>query len=136
MLISLTCGCAQVQLFPLPPSSPPMHPIPAHKHQSVVSLLLAGESVREVTKKTGVGKSTVGEIRKEVLPNKENIKNGRPSKLTPHDKRRIIHQIESGKLDTAVQAAELINSISTNHICAQTARNSLKEDNMRSVVKA
>ena len=98
-----------------------MHPIPAHKHQSVVSLLLAGESVREVAKKTGVGKSTVGEIRKEVLPNKENIKNGCPSKLTPHDKRRIIHQIESGKLDTADQAAELINSISTNHICAQTA---------------
>jgi len=77
--------------------------------------------VREVAKKTGVGKSTVGEIRKEVLPNKENIKNGCPSKLTPHDKRRIIHQIESGKLATADQAAELINSISTNHICAQTA---------------
>src|SRR6202000_1570885 len=106
MLISLTCGCAQVQLFPLPPSSPPMYPIPAHKHQSVVSLLLAGESVGGVAKKTRVGKSTAGEVRKEVLPNKENIKNGCPSRLTPHDKRRIIHQIESGKLDTAGWAAE------------------------------
>lgn len=55
--------------------------------------------------------------------------------ILPHDCRRIINQIESGKLDNAVQATEFINSVNTSPVCAQTVRNILKKDNMRSVVK-
>lgn len=90
-----------------------MHPIPSDKHQIIISLLLSGASTREIERKTGVGKSTVGRIRKEMELNKENIKKGRPPKLSPQDKRRIISQIESGKLDNAVQAPDFINSINT-----------------------
>ena len=42
---------------------------------------------------------------------KENYKGGRPSKLSPTDKRRIVNQIITGKLDNAVQATNYINTI-------------------------
>lgn len=112
-----------------------MKPILPHQHDSVVSLLLTGNSIRQVAQKTGLGKSTVGRISKQVLPNKENYNNGRPSKLSPCDKRHIINQIESGKLDNAVQARDYINTFNSIQVCAQTIRNALKKDNMRSVVK-
>jgi DNA invertase Pin-like site-specific DNA recombinase len=71
MLILLICGSAQAKILHLPPSSLSIHSIPAHKHQSIVSLLLDGGSIREVAKKAGVGKSTVGEIRKEIYPTRK-----------------------------------------------------------------
>ena len=112
-----------------------MIPIPSAKHKTIISLLLEGHSYRDIQKKSGIGKSTIGRITKEVEPNKENINTGRPPKLSPQDKRRIIHQIESGKLDNAVQATNYINSINSTPVCAQTVRNSLKKDNMKAVVK-
>ena len=71
----------------------------AANHASVLSLLEQGYSVRD---RTGLGKSTVGRIKKEVDIGKENNLGGRPSKLSARDKTSIIHQIQSGKLDTAV----------------------------------
>src|ERR1700754_4507175 len=103
MLLFNVCGCVNLNLFLLPSSSLTMHPIPSDKHPIIISLLLSGASTREIERKIVVGKSTVGRIRKEVGPDKENIKKGRPPKLSPYDKRRIINQIESGKLGNAVQ---------------------------------
>ena len=135
MLLVNVCGCVNLNLLLLPPSSLTMHPIPSDKHQIIISLLLSGVYTREIERKTGVGKLTVGRTRKEVEPDKENIKKGRPPKLSPHDKRRIINQIESGKLGNAVQASDFIISINTIQVGPQTARIAMKEDNMKSVVK-
>ena len=88
-----------------------MRPIPTEKHQAVLSLLLEGLSCRKIAKKVGDGKTTVERIRSEIEPNKENIKTGRPSKLSDWDRRRLVHEIESGKVDNAVQATKLINSV-------------------------
>ena len=82
----------------------------AANHASVLSLLEQGYSVRDIERRTGLGKSTVGRIKKEVDTDKENNLGGRPSKLSPRDKTSIIRQIQSGKLDTAVQATHFINS--------------------------
>jgi transposase len=76
----------------------------AANHASVLSLLEQGYSVRDIERRTGLGKSTVGRIKKEVDTGKENNLGGRPSKLSVRDKTSIIRQIQSGKLDTAVQA--------------------------------
>ena len=54
--------------------------------------------------KTGLEKSIVGRINKEMDEGKENNKAGHPPKLTPWDKQSICCQISSGKLDNAVQA--------------------------------
>lgn len=112
-----------------------MRPIPTEKHQTVVSLLLEGLSCREIAKKVGVGKTTVERIRSEVEPNKENIKTGRPSKLSDRDRRRLVNEIESGKVDNAVQATKLINSVLSIPVSVQTVRNALKQEDMVPVVK-
>src|ERR1700754_2883409 len=133
MLLFNVCACVNLNLL-LPPSLT-MYPIPSDKHQIIISLLLSGVYTREIERKTGIGKLTVGRTSKEVEPDKENIKKGRLPKLSPLDKRRIINQIESGKLGDAVQASEFIISINTIQTRPQTARIAMKEGNMKSVVK-
>src|SRR5271156_1489162 len=76
---------------------------------SVISLLEQGYSVRDIERRTCLGKSTVGRIKKHVDTDKENNPGGCPSKLSAHDKTSITHQIQSGKLDNAVQATHFIN---------------------------
>ena len=67
--------------------------------------------------------------------NKENIKKGCPSKLSPQDKRRIISQFEFGKLGNAVQTADFVNSISSIQVNPQTVSRILKKDSMKPVMK-
>ena len=71
-------------------------------YASVISLLNQGYSVRDIEKRTGIGKSTVSRIKKEVDVDMENNPGGRPSKLSARDKSSIIRQIQLGKLDTQI----------------------------------
>jgi transposase len=112
-----------------------MRPTPSAPRSTAISLLQEGYSLRQVQSKTGLGKSTIGRIKKEMDWDKENSKGGRPSKLSPRDKQSIIRQITTGKLDNAVQAANFINNIIPNPVTPQTVRNVLKENNFRSVIK-
>ena len=57
----------------------------------------------------GVSKSTISGIAQKMDIDKEDMKGGCPSKLSPADQRR--HQITSGKLDNAVQAKHYIINI-------------------------
>ena len=90
--------------------------------------------MRQIETKTGLGKSTIGRIRKEMDVDKENIIQGRPSKLSTRAKQAIAWQITSGKLDNAVQAAHFINNIMSNPVTPQTVRNALKAANFRSII--
>ena len=63
----------------------------AANHAFVFSLLEQGYSVRDIERKTGLGKSTVGRIKKKVDTGKENSLGGCPSKLSAHDKTSIFH---------------------------------------------
>jgi hypothetical protein len=85
---------------------------------------------------TGVSKSTVARIAQTLELNKENLPIGRPSKLSPIDKRHIIHHIETGQFNNAVQATKHINTIIEDPIHPQTVRNALRKNNMKAVVKA
>ena len=112
-----------------------MKPTSSSQHAIVISLLSEGYSVCQIQSKTGLGKSTVGRIRKEVDSEKENNQGGRPSKLSPRDKQSIIRQITTGKLDNAVQATQFINNILSSPVTPQTVRNALKSNDFRSVIK-
>jgi len=57
---------------------------------SVASLLKDGYFLCQIQAKTGLGKSTVGKIGKELELDKENHSGGRPAKLTPCNKQVII----------------------------------------------
>jgi transposase len=93
-----------------------MRPTPSAPRSTAISLLQEGYSLRQVQSKTGLGKSTIGRIKKEMDWDKENSKGGCPSKLSPRNKQSIIRQITTGKLDNAVQAANFINNIILNPV--------------------
>ena len=112
-----------------------MKPTSSAQHSTVISLLQEGYSLRQIQSRTGLGRSTVGRIKKEVDSNKENNKGGHPSKLSPRDKQTIICQLTTGKLDNAVQASKFINTIIPNPVCPQTVRNALKENGLQTVIK-
>ena len=113
-----------------------MKPISSTQHSTVVSLLQEGYSLCQIESKTGLGKSTIGRINKEIERDKENNKAGCPSKLTSRDKQVICRQISSGKLDNAVQATHCINNVISSPVSSQTVRRALKENNFRSIVKS
>ena len=92
-------------------------------------------SARQISSKTCLEKSTVARVTKELLPEKENVKLGHPSKLSSLDKRRIFSSITTRKIDNAVQATHLINPVLASPISAQTAHNVLKAVSLKAMVK-
>lgn len=112
-----------------------MKSISSAQLDNILSLLTSGHSVRDIQSLTGVSKSKVSNIAKEMLPNKENLRGGRPSKLSVTDKRAITMQIQSGKAENAVEVCKNLNTILSNPVSVQTVRNALKKDDFKAVVK-
>ena len=112
-----------------------MRPISAAQCSSAVFLLNEGYSHCQIKEITDLFKGTVRNISKEPEGDKENHLGGCPSKLSAHDKKSIVCQITTGKLDNAVQATHLINSIIQNPVNLQTVRNALKEADLCSATK-
>src|SRR5690242_14646803 len=113
-----------------------MPSIPHALFNDIASALLhTTKSHRDIAVSFGIGKSTVDRIAKKVVPNKENLADGRPKKLTTADERAIITQISTGKAENAVQVTKNINIILEEPISSQTVRNILKKNNMKAVVK-
>src|SRR6267154_1679264 len=104
-------------------------------YASVISLLEQGYSLRDIGRRTGLGKSIVGRIKKHVDTDKENNPGGCPSKLSTCDKTSIICQIQSGKLDNAVQATHFINLTILHPVHPQTVRRALQESGFHSATK-
>ena len=88
-----------------------MKPTSSTKCSAVISLLQQGYSLHQIESKTGLWKSIIGRINKEMDGDKENSKGGCPSKLSSANKQSIISQITSGRLDNAVEATHFINNI-------------------------
>jgi hypothetical protein len=112
-----------------------MKSISSTQKDNIIVLHSSGQSIRQIASKTGLGKSTIARVINKHIPNKENAKIGRPSKLTPHDKRAIVHHILSGEASNAVQATKFINSIIPTTVCTQTVRNTLKAAKLKAVTK-
>ena len=112
-----------------------MKPTSSTKCSAVISLLQQGYSLHQIESKTGLGKSIIGRINKEMDWDKENSKGGCPSKLPLGNKWSIICQITSGRLDNAVEATHFINNILPDAVTPQTVRNALKQDDFCAVVK-
>lgn len=112
-----------------------MKSITSAKLDKILFLLSSGLSTRAVASQTGVSKSKVALINKEMGSDKENLLAGCPSKLSSTDKRAISIQINTGKAENAVQVTKNINTILPQPVCVQTVRNALKQDDFVAVVK-
>jgi len=76
--------------------------------------------MHQIQLKTGLGKSTIGRINKEVDLNKGKNRGGHSSKLSCCNKQTIICQITTGKLDNdAVQVTNFINNIISSPVTPQ-----------------
>ena len=117
------------------PSTTIMKSISTTQRFTVISLLQEGYSCRKIEAKTGLGRSTVSRVRKEVEIDKENHIGGCPSKLSPCDKSAIIRQITTGHLDNAVQVTQFINNTLPYPVTSQTVCNVLKEDSFYASTK-
>jgi len=85
--------------------------------------------------RTGLGKGTVSRIAKEWEGDKENSQTGRPAKLSTRSKQAIIREINSGRIDNAVEAAQFINPTLPTPVHPETIRKALKEAGYIAVVK-
>ncbi|KAG5733044.1 hypothetical protein E4T56_gene3581, partial [Termitomyces sp. T112] len=75
---------------------------------TVASFLAQGYSLHQIEAKTGLGKSTIGRINREL--------------------EAIVQQISTGILDMAIYATNFINNIISNPVSPQTVWNVLKEE--------
>ena len=111
-----------------------MQPITPQQHAHIISLL-PNYTHHKIASKTGLSRSTVDRVAKEVELDKENSKGGCPAKLSETNKCSIACQITSGHIDNAVQAAQFINPIIPQPIHPQTIRRALKKNNFQAVIK-
>ena len=104
-------------------------------HQDAVSLLHQGLSVRAIAARLGIGRSTVSEIGQKTFPEGKVATRGRPSSLTPQLKRLIVRQITTGEQDTASGVQRNMLTDHNIRVSAQTIRNVLKDEGLKSAVK-
>ena len=132
LILILTCVAVHIYHLLLPTI---MRSIPSSDHAEILFLLSNNQSIRQVAQKTGHSKSTIHRIQQTLELDKENIKLGGPCKLSPRDKRKIIHKITSGEIDTAVQATKWINNFIESPVSTNTVRRALHSEGLKSAPK-
>jgi transposase len=113
-----------------------MRSIPHFHQDNITSTLLHSQkSYGQIASELGCSKATISRLAKKVNHDKENLKGGRPKKLTIVNERAIISQINIGKAENAIEIAKNLNNIINNPVSIQTIQNVLKKRNMKAVVK-
>jgi transposase len=69
------------------------------------ALLHSQKSYGQIASELGCSKATISRLAKKVNPNRENLKGGMPKQLSTVDERAIISQINTGKVENAVEIA-------------------------------
>lgn len=104
-----------------------MKPISEQVHNSIISLLDAGLSSRQIAAQLGVGHTTVDKVRAATRQGIQKCRAGQPAKLSAADKRRLIRMVISGKADTATQLTQELRNTTPIKIRTETILNALKE---------
>jgi transposase len=102
---------------------------------SVVSLLQAGKSVRDISKSLQIGLGTISRIKKKHCSTIPTSTGGRPRKLSQRDVQHAVRLITSGQSDTATDVTKSLRDITNQDLSPQTVRRYLKEAGMKSAVK-
>ena len=89
-----------------------MKPISPALQEKIISYLPnSNKSHRAIAAKYLCSPTIAGKVAKEVVPDKENLKGGRPKKLSAGDKRTIRQKLNLGRADNAVQVAQQLNPV-------------------------
>ena len=112
-----------------------MKKISEQKTYDILAHLRQGLSTRQATKRVGVSKSMVSNVRKRQLQDTVTSKGGRPSLLSTNQKRLIVRKITSGECDTATEAKGMLYEEQDINIHVNTVRNALREVGMKGAAK-
>ena len=107
-----------------------MKAISSYTQRIVKKYLDAGNSLKFVAQKVGIGIATANRIQKMLVPERKKHKPGRKEKLSCHDKRSIVRSITSGDLDDAVELRKKLQYETGTIVCLETIRNMLKKDGL------
>jgi transposase len=99
-------------------------------------MLENGDSCRHIAARLGVGHSTVSELRSQITGTLKENPGGRPHKLSPYDRHKLVRLVTTGKADTATQLQRELKTITNTSISVQTIRNALKKEELVARVKA
>ena len=103
-----------------------MRSTPSSKVNSVKLHLVNGLPYREIARKVKLSLGTIHNIARKHKVERFSKKGGRPTKLSDTIKRNVVRNITTGKCDTAVQAAKILQTTHNNFVSPQTVRNVLK----------
>jgi transposase len=103
------------------------------KQNNILQLLQSGLSVREVSKRCNVGKSTVYELCLKSLPALIGCSPGRPTKLSLQNKHICVHAITAGKLKSAKEVQKMLSNNLGVDVHLNTVRNTFKEAGLRTI---
>jgi transposase len=112
-----------------------MNPISSDIRSNIIALLQQGFSIRQVSKKCGVTKSTIQNVRRGLVQNIILPNAGRPSKLSPQNKRFCTRAITAGRLDTVKEVTKLLETEMNVHVNEQTVRRALQEAGLKAMEK-
>lgn len=106
-----------------------------NKQKDILSLLQNGETIRQVSKKTGVSKSVIGRISKKSIPDRLPGKSGRPPLLSPASKRYCVRKVTAGNLDNAVKVKKELQKDIGIVVSADTVRRALRGSGLGAIEK-
>jgi len=93
-------------------------------------MLENGDSCRQIAARLNVGHSTVSEIRSQITGSLKENAGGRPPKLSPYDRRKLVRLVTTGKADTATQLKRELQNITNLDVSTQSIRNALKQEQL------
>lgn len=112
-----------------------MRPTPQDTIDRAVSLLEAGDSIREVAIKTSLSVGKVHSIAKQKVQDRKAAKNGRPALLSVTNQRFCVQKITRGGVENAVQVQKQLESDIGVKVSANTVRRVLNKAGLGAIEK-
>ncbi|CEG64079.1 hypothetical protein RMATCC62417_01116 [Rhizopus microsporus] len=101
----------------------------------VLSLLSINLSSRKISKRTGVGRTSINKLRNERLPGLKVSKGGRPPVMSDADKRLCVRNVMVEGVESAATVAKQLKGELGINVSLETVRNALVEAGIGAVGK-
>jgi transposase len=96
----------------------------------VVNLLSSDHSIRQIAQITGLGKSTICEIKHKHQVNVENQHGGRPRLISSPTRRHLTRKIKTGEVNTVPEATKMLTNQLSINCSKSTVRRTLKKSGL------
>lgn len=103
--------------------------------KSIECHLKKGLSTREIAKLLNLSQSLIQRVRNSSKSTLEIKKGGRPSKLTPVEKRRILHYVCTGQAKTTSEASDLLKQDTGKTVSRWTVKRAMNNQNYSAEIK-